>query len=185
MNTGGDGNDIELSNIKPIIPNDVFKVIKEELSNLIIKIANDNHLDKKKILNDYSDDISKIGVKMGIKRRNRRSLPHDLQCVGRKIDSQQCTRSKRTGSDFCLSHIKRLPHGRIDDPEYQEKEKGKRGRKKKATDYNSDEYIATHLEIIDGVQYLIDTDSNVYSYNIESPELIGKKGLEGELIKAN
>jgi hypothetical protein len=184
MNTGGDGNDIELSKIKPIIPNDVFKVIKEELSNLIIKIASDNHLDKKKILNDYADDISKIGVKMGIKRRNRRSLPQDLQCVGRKIDGQQCTRSKRTGSDFCLSHIKRLPHGRIDDPEYQEKEKGKRGRKKKESDYNSDEYIATHLEIIDGVQYLIDTDSNVYSYNIESPELIGKKGLDGELIKA-
>jgi hypothetical protein len=40
------------------------------------------------------------------------------------------------------------------------------------------------LEIIDGVQYLIDTDSNVYTYNIESPELIGTKGLEGELIKA-
>ena len=48
MSAGGEGNDIELSNIKPIIPNDVFKVIKEELSNLIIKIANDNHLDKRK-----------------------------------------------------------------------------------------------------------------------------------------
>jgi hypothetical protein len=183
MNSSDDG-DIELSTIKPIIPNDVFKVIKEELSNLIIKIANDNDLDKKKILNDYADDISKIGVKMGIKRRNRRSLPNDLQCVGRKIDGQQCTRSKRTGKDFCLSHIKRLPHGRIDDPEYHEKEKGKRGRKKKGIDYNSKDYIATHLEIIDGVQYLIDTDSNVYTYNIESPELIGTKGLEGELIKA-
>ena len=177
------GSDIELTTIKPIIGNDVFKVIKDELTNLIIKIAHDNNIDKQTILSNYSDDISKIGVKMGIKRRNRRSLPNELQCVGRKIDGQQCTRSKRTGSDFCLSHIKRLPQGRIDDPDYQEKEKGKRGRKKKATDYNSDEYIATHLEIIDGVQYLIDNELNVYTYNIESPELIGTKGDEGQLIK--
>ena len=42
-----------------------------------------------------------------------------------------------------MSHIKRLPYGRIDDDTYQVKEKGKRGRKKKVFTFDEEEYIAT------------------------------------------
>ena len=59
-------------------------------------------------------------------------LPKEVRCMGRKIDGEQCTRSRRNGCDYCLSHSKRLPHGRIDDPNYVKKVKGKRGRKKKS-----------------------------------------------------
>ena len=43
----------------------------------------------------------------------RRNLPKELQCgkVG-----QQCTRSKRSGEDYCLSHMKKTSNERIDDP---------------------------------------------------------------------
>ena len=200
---------IDVVNIKPLVTNDIFKIVEEEINNLFLKSYKDNKINlsglfveryfcgKTKSLRDilgndytillslinnifdsknlenYKSDVMKIGLKMGIKKRNRRMLPNDLQCKGRKLDGEQCTRSKRLGSDFCLSHIKRLPCGRIDDGTYKKKEKGTRGRKKKNIDINEGEYIATSLEIIDGVKYLVDSNNYVYSHNIDNPVFLG------------
>ena len=169
------GGDFDGITIKPPAPNELFKIIKEEVIGLLGKIGKDYGLGTDELVSKYIDDVSKIGVKMGIKRRNRRSLPKDLQCLGRKIDGQQCTRSRRNGEEFCLSHMKRLPHGRIDDPTFSGKEKGKRGRKKKEVTYNEEEYLCVHLELIRGTQYLLDENENVFSYNLESPKFLGKK----------
>ena len=38
-----------------------------------------------------------------------------------EIDGEQCTRSRGNGCDYCKSHQKRLPHGRIDDDTYVKK----------------------------------------------------------------
>lgn len=174
--TGGETDgDFDNITIKPQAPNELFKVIKEEVINLLGKVAKDTGVSKEEFVGKYLDDVSKIGVKLGIKRRNRRSLPKDLQCLGRKIDGQQCTRSRRNGEEFCLSHMKRLPHGRIDDPTFAGKEKGKRGRKKKEVVYNEEEYLCVHLELIRGVQYLLDENDNVFTYNLEAPKFLGKR----------
>ena len=172
---GTSGGDFDGITIKPPAPNELFKIIKEEVIGLLGKIGKDYGLGTDELVSKYIDDVSKIGVKMGIKRRNRRSLPKALQCLGRKIDGQQCTRSRRNGEEFCLSHMKRLPHGRIDDPTFAGKEKGKRGRKKKEVTYNEEEYLCVHLELIRGTQYLLDENENVFSYNLESPKFLGKK----------
>ena len=58
-----------------------------------------------KIIFEYSKNI---------KKRNRRVLSSDHQCMGRKIDGNQCTRRKKSGSEYCQSHQKRLPNGRYD-----------------------------------------------------------------------
>lgn len=166
---------LDIGNIKPLISGDLFKVIKDEISSLLTKVLENNGIEIDNIAEKYDEDISKIGLKLGIKKRNRRSLPKELQCMGRKLDGLQCTRSKRSGSDYCLSHIKRLPHGRIDDDTYSCKQKGKRGRKKKPFDMNNGEYIATCVEILDEKKVLVDSDSNVYSYNINNPIYLGKK----------
>ena len=50
-------------------------------------------------------------------------------------------------------------------------------------DYNDGNYIATHLEMIDGVQYLVNEEGLVFSYNIESPIFIGQKTDEGTIKK--
>lgn len=170
-----DKSDISMEDIKPIIPNNILNIITEEIELILDKISNKYNIDSETLKNNYKSDISKIGLKIGIKKRNRRILPSELQCMGRKIDGMQCTRSRRPGKHYCLSHLKSLPYGSIDDDSYQFKQKGKRGRKKKTESYSSDEYIATHLEVINGTQYLIDDDENVYSYNIEHPKLLGKK----------
>jgi hypothetical protein len=174
LNSEGEA-DFDNITIKPQAPTELFKIIKEEVITLLGKVAKDNGFSKEDFVSKYLDDVSKIGVKMGIKRRNRRSLPKDLQCLGRKIDGHQCTRSRRNGEEFCLSHMKRLPHGRIDDPDFAGKEKGKRGRKKKEVVYNEEEYLCVHLELIRGVQYLLDENNNVFTYNLESPKFLGKR----------
>ena len=70
------------------------KIIKDETQNLLGKIAEEYNLDVNELNYKYQDDISKISVKLGIKKRNRRVLPPELQCMGRKCGGGQCTRSK-------------------------------------------------------------------------------------------
>ena len=53
------------------------------------------------------------------------------QCMGRKLDGKQCTRGRKDGTEFCKSHLNKLPFGRIDDDDYCVKEPSKRGRKRK------------------------------------------------------
>ena len=126
--------DINLGEISPIIPNNLFKLINFELNTIIEKICNENNLNYKDISSKYSEDIISIGTKFGVKKRNRRVLPAEFQCMGRKLDSKQCTRGKR--------------------------------------DKNND-LIATHVEIIDGNNYLVDDKKFVYTFNINNPEFLG------------
>ena len=163
--------DIKLGDISPIIPNNLFKLINYELNTIIEKICNENNLDFKDISDKYSEDITKIGTKFGIKKRNRRVLPAEFQCMGRKLDGKQCTRGKRDNSDYCKSHENKLPFGRIDEP-FKGKELKNRGRKKRV---KNNDYIATHVEIIDGKNYLVDDRNFVYTFNINNPEFLGIK----------
>ena len=167
-------NNIEIKNIKPIINNDLFKLIKQEISNILNNINTKYNIQDD--LNDlYSENISKIGVKFGIKKRNRRTLPNELQCMGRKLDGLQCTRSKRPGNDYCLSHIKNLPHGRIDDETFDLNNKSSKNKKKNLFNQENTDFIATHIEIINNEKVLIDSNNNMYSFNIDAPVFLGKK----------
>jgi hypothetical protein len=167
-------NNIEIKNIKPIINNDLFKLIKQEISNILNNINTKYNIQDD--LNElYSENISKIGVKFGIKKRNRRTLPNELQCMGRKLDGLQCTRSKRPGNDYCLSHIKNLPHGRIDDETFDLNNKSSKNKKKNLFNQENTDFIATHIEIINNEKVLIDSNNNMYSFNIDAPVFLGKK----------
>ena len=73
-----------------------------------------------------------------------------------------------------MSHEKNLPQGRIDDSNNKPKEKGKRGRKKKIHAFaNNDDYIATQKININDIDYLLDNEGKVYTYNIEEPHYLG------------
>ena len=163
--------DIVLNDIKPIVPNELFKTVSNEFTKLLKKICDSNNLEYDIIKQHYNEDIVNIGSKIGVKKRNRRILPSELQCMGRKLDGVQCTRGKRDTSDFCKSHENKLPYGRIDEP-FKGKEINKRGRKKKN---KNNDYILTHMEIIDGNNYLVDDKNYVYSFNINEPEFLGIK----------
>ena len=178
-----DNKDIEVEKIQPMLSQNAFKIISEEMLTMIKGIKDKYSIEDSSFLDKYDKQIQGLSLKLGMKKRNRRILDNSIRCMGRKIDGKQCTRSRLEGEDFCKSHKDNLPHGRYDDPNYEPKEKGRRGRKKKSVDYTGDNYIATHLEMINGVQYLVDEKGLVFSYNIESPVFIGQKMDNGEIKK--
>lgn len=175
--------DIEVDKIQPMLSQNAFKIITDEMAAMLRTIKTQYKINDTSFLEKYDKQIQGLSLKLGMKKRNRRILDNTIRCMGRKIDGKQCTRSRLKESEFCKSHKDNLPHGRVDDPNYEPPEKGKRGRKKKSVDYNDGNYIATHLEMIDGTQYLVNEEGLVFSYNIESPVFIGKKTDEGKIQK--
>ena len=117
-------------------------------------------------------NINKIGVKFGVKKRNRRILPKDLQCMGRKLDFKQCTRGRIDGTEYCKSHKNKLKYGRIDD-ELEYKPVKKRGRRKKSIN-SKNNYVYTNIHKIEGVDYLVETTTNyVFTFDMNNPKFLG------------
>jgi hypothetical protein len=118
------------------------------------------------------------------KKRNRKNIPDNEMCMGRKIDNLRCTRRRIPNKCFCKSHLKRLPNGSINDPMPLPKVKAKRGRKRKK-EFDSrlfdPKYVTLWEDIIDSERYLIDSMNNVYSYNVDKPTFIGKKTLDNKI----
>ena len=169
--------EIDIKSIKPIMPSDLFNIIQDEIDNIFKKICLDYKLDIDVVSKKYNMDVTKIGIKLGVKKRNRRVLPSHLQCMGRKLDGKQCTRGRKDNSDYCKSHMNKLPYGRIDD-EFKLKEPLKRGRKRKSSSKEV-EYVYTHIDVIDGENYLVDNNNLVYSFDINNPVFLGIKTENG------
>ena len=169
-----DEKDFDLKKITPLVSSDLFKFVNEEIKVIIDKICLQYNLDSNDVLQKYNIDILNIGAKFGVKKRNRRILPLDKQCMGRKLDGKQCTRGRKDNSEFCKSHLNKLPFGRIDD-DYLVKEPSKRGRKRKNNVSNCNKYIVTHIEEIDGNNYLVDNNNMVYSFDVNNPLFLGVK----------
>lgn len=175
--------DIDVDKIQPMLSQNAFKIITDEMTSMLKKIQKEYSITDSDFLENFDKQIQGLSLKLGMKKRNRRVLDNNIRCMGRKIDGKQCTRSRLKDCEFCKSHKDNLPHGRVDDPNYEPPEKGKRGRKKKSVDYDNGEYIATHLEMIDGEQYLVNEEGLVFTYNIESPVFIGHKTKKGTIKK--
>ncbi len=167
---------MEDTQIQPIISAKLIKTFDELYSLMLNSISEKYNLNKDELKTSFKLDSTKLAVELGIKKRNRRILDNNKRCMGRKFDGNQCTRSRRGDAHYCLSHEKNLPQGRIDDVSFKPKEKGKRGRKKKIHAFANDEnYIATTRENFGGnIEYLVDENKNVYTYNIEKPVYVGK-----------
>ena len=163
-------------NIEPIISTQLLKIFNDEL-HTIYTMINEKYpeISIVELHELYNLDASKLAINLGIKKRSRKKIDKDKTCMGRKGDSNQCTRSRRSNSEFCLSHEKNLPHGRIDDVNYKPKVKGSRGRKRKDHIYKDNEdYIPMIKRKINGQYYLVDTEENVYTHDLEHPKIIGK-----------
>ena len=163
-------------NIEPIISSHLLKIFTDELNSIYSKISEKyTEIDMEELKSLYNLDASKLAINLGIKKRTRKKLDEDKICQGRKGDGNQCTRSKRVNSEYCLSHEKNLPHGRIDDTNYKPKVKGQRGRKRKDHVFKeNDEYLPVIQTKINDNYYLCDTDNNIYTNNPEHPVFLGK-----------
>lgn len=105
--------------------------------------------------------------KKQLPKKKRAKLPVDPStiCMARKQDGNQCTRRKKEGQEYCGKHIKNRKYGRIDEPSpHFDKKLSK----------NSN-YLATKIEKINGVEYLVDDNNVVYHKNISKPSIVGVK----------
>jgi hypothetical protein len=163
--------DISINEITPIIPTELYKVIKNDFNDVLQKICQKYNINYDNVMEENTEMLAKLGYKYGIKHRNRKKLDPEKTCMGRKGDGKQCTRGRRTGSNFCKSHENNLPQGSIDQP-YIKKEPKNRGRRRLN---KSNDCIETFIHKIDGINYLVDKNNYVYSYNMTDPEFLGVK----------
>ena len=93
--------DFDLKKLAPLVSSDLFKFVNDEVKTIIEKICASYNLNYNEVIEKYNIDLLNIGAKFGVKKRNRRVLPANKQCMGRKLDGKQCTRGRKDGTEFC------------------------------------------------------------------------------------
>ena len=108
------------------------------------------------------------------KKRIKNSVPSDKQCIAELAIDQQCTRRKRSDSDFCGTHIKGTPHGIMGNCTTTGTHDNLSG-----NGYVKKTKVDIWVQEIKGIQYYIDADNNVYKpediiSNKTNPAIIAK-----------
>ena len=98
------------------------------------------------------------------RKRVKNVVAIQLRCCAKRANGEQCTRRKKDDNDFCGTHIKGIPYGKID-CEIEETHTVKK----------RDIWV----QDIKGIQYFIDADNNVYNHeqvlaNKINPEIIAQ-----------
>ena len=147
---------------------------------VFVEITNNTNSSKNEIYAKIFNDTIKR-YKLISKKRNRRVIDKDNMCMGRKLDSLQCTRRHLPGQEYCLSHVKNRPNGRVDQEQVVKKSNGKRGRKRKNNynpKQNDSDYITMWEVLIDNEKYFCDNENNIYTFNEEKPTYLGRMTLD-------
>ena len=115
----------------------------------------------------YSYPIMEItGQDLQKRKRVKNVVPFCYRCKAKRANGEQCSRRRKDNStEFCGTHIKGTPHGRIETTEQNE------GPNKKK--------VKVWTEEIMGITYFIDNFHNVYDpheimNNVENPNVIAK-----------
>ena len=164
-------------NLNPIADK-LTDIIKSECEKIIEEIAYENNLDKDELIEKHlpNDLIKNFCCKNEKKKtRQRKCVPIDEMCLGRKIDLTQCTRRRKGDKLFCATHSNNLPFGRIDD--------GKEYGTSNKDIHNNNDYIAMMIFEHNDETFLIDNNNIVYTYDVENPIRIGIKNDDNELVK--
>jgi hypothetical protein len=81
------------------------------------------------------------------RRRVKNMVPIGDRCVAKRANDEQCTRRKRSGSEFCGTHAKGTPHGTVSD----------------VSAGVSTKNVELWVQEIKGIHYYLDADKNVYA----------------------
>ena len=150
-----------------------LSIFKEQLKEKLYEL-NINNEDKIKFLEFLYNYPHMLIESTDLLKRKRvkNVVPYCFRCKAKRANGQQCSRRKRGDTDFCGTHVKGIPHGKID-MNYTDEE-------------NSKKTITIWAEEIMGITYYIDENKNVYSPeeilgNIENPKVIAKWERNGEI----
>ena len=164
----------------------IYYMFHKALLALMKNMSKTNHTIPDEHLNTYYLKIIPSVIKQfsNAKRKNRKNARTGPRCMARKTDGTQCTRQPSGKFQYCKSHQKSLPCGRIDEDVICVPVVQKRGRKRKFK-YDprmcDNDYATLWEDIVDGDRVLVDADGNVFSYDENSPIYLGKKTLEGKI----
>ena len=94
--------------------------------------------------------------------RTKNNIPNYERCCALRLNGERCTRKKRTGHEYCGTHIKGVPYGCIETKPVVETSK-----------------LEIWVEDINGINQWIDTKGNVYSTtdinsSVKNPRIISK-----------
>ena len=104
--------------------------------------------------------------------QNNNVIPNINRCTAKLTNGEQCTRTRRQDSEFCGTHHKFTPHGKISE----EKET------------NTDKTLEIMVVDIQGIIYYMDKFNNVYNITDilekkENPQIVGKYKKNGTEYK--
>ena len=166
----------------------------KELYNLVkLTLTKYNEIKKinknsEEIYYEIFKEVNKI-YKLQPKKRHRRIIPECQLCMGRKLDTLQCTRRRLQGKEYCKSHLKKLTNGRIDSPLKKSPTSNKRGRKRKNkidSRYYDQNYKTFFPCVIEGEKFISDINNNIFKFvddKKEKIEYLGVLTLEGKIEK--
>lgn len=104
------------------------------------------------------------------RKRVKNFVPVFDRCCAKRASNEQCTRRKKGDSEFCGTHLKGIPHGKIT---------GQNESK------NTTQKIEVYAQDIQGIIYYIDKNNNVYQAedivsNKVNPKIIAKYLKDGD-----
>lgn len=153
------------------ISKNIHILFSSQLKKILIEISNEYAIDKNKLLTKYvgNTSLNNISIK---KKKKKNKLEPECLCMARKQDGNQCTRRRKDNFEYCGKHIKNRRFGRIDEHSNNIDKLAE-----------NDNYIMTWVEMFEGDEYLVDSNNVVYSRDITSPKIVGKKIGDGVLEK--
>jgi hypothetical protein len=104
------------------------------------------------------------------RKRVKNMVPVYDRCFAKRASGEQCTRRKKEGCNFCGTHAKGTPHGKISDQ----------------IPVNNKTRVEVFATEIQGIVYYIDKNNNVYDpqdvlANLENPKIIAKCKKENDV----
>ena len=116
------------------------------------------------------DRLSFVKEDFQKRKRVKNFVPIFDRCCAKRASSEQCTRKKKEGSEYCGTHMKGTPHGIMDNQQ-------------------ENKFTTQKIEVwaqdIQGIIYYIDKNNNVYQtediiVNKINPKIIAKYVKNGE-----
>lgn len=114
----------------------------------------------------YDYDRLTLGKEDFMKRkRNKLGINVCERCTAKRSNGEQCTRRKKTDSEFCGTHVKGIPHGVCEQIDIQP--------------VSTINKIEVRVQDIDGIMHFIDSKENVYQtedvlMEKKNPRIIGR-----------
>jgi len=107
-----------------------------------------NQSDFLKFIFDYNG-ISLLKDDFQKRKRVKNSIPIQIRCCAKRANGEQCTRRKKGENDFCGTHCKGIPYGKIQHNQ---------------TDVSVTKQKKIWVQDIKGINYYIDDVGNIYDH---------------------